>query len=110
MAIPLFKEQRITLRRRLSGLMPGRLVVKDTGKDLLCKPVDISGHGLGIVMAEQLEEGTKVLLFLNDKTVELEIIWRRPDFGKRDLYRYGLVSGRQDVDLESVFLSSGCLK
>lgn len=109
MALPLFKEKRIGLRRRLSGLMPGKLTIE--GKHAVsARPVDVSTHGLGVIIAEELIPGTMMHLETPKGAIKLRIAWRQPDFGKRDMFRYGLVTDDNSIDLEDVFLKTNCLK
>jgi hypothetical protein len=102
------KERRISERKRLTGLMPGRFLVN--GKALDAKPIDISSHGLGLIMSEQIKEGTTATLTISGRDIPLEVKWILPDFGKHDLWRYGLVCTSMDVDLISEFTAAGCLK
>ncbi len=109
MGLPAFKERRFS-RRRLTGLLPGRLIMGQTRKDLVCKPVDVSEHGLGILSADQIANGTLVVLVLKNREVMLQIAWGQQDFGKRDLFRYGLVCKEQQENLETIFENAGCFK
>ena len=107
--LPMYAEKRITNRKQLTGLLPGKMMIKGKEKTLDCKPVDISPHGLGILTTEQLGPGTVINLKMKDVEIQFEIVWGKPDFGKRDLYRYGLVTKDHKVDLEVVFAKAGCL-
>lgn len=102
------KERRISERKRLTGLMPGRLIVNN--KDAVVKPLDISEHGLGIICAAQFTVGSKAALIIGDRQIPLEVIWGEQDFGKHDMWRYGLVCTDQRVNLENEFRQAGCLK
>lgn len=102
------KERRISERKRLTGLMPGRLVINS--KDVVVKPLDVSEHGMGIVCAAQFPVGTKAALMIGDRQLPLEVIWSEQDFGKHDMWRYGLVCTDQGVSLELEFSKAGCLK
>ena len=110
MGMPIFAEQRISPRRKLSGLLPGKLTVVGATSSLACKPVDISAHGLGIVSMELLAVGAMIALKTPRDDIMLEVVWGKPDFGKRDLLRYGLVVVDSTVNLETVFAVAGCLK
>lgn len=106
-----FAERRSNERRALTGLMPGRLFVYDTDRTLSARPVDVSKTGLGILSSDTLAEGTRIGLAVDkEQTVILCVIWRKEDFGKRDLYRYGLESVDKTLDMEQIFLTTGCLK
>lgn len=110
MALPLFKEKRLGLRRRLSGLMPGKLILTDKKRAVSARPVDVSVHGLGVIIAEELTPGTMMHLETPTGVISLRVAWRQPDFGKRDMFRYGLVSDDGTIDLEDVFVKTNCLK
>ncbi len=111
MALPLFKERRFNPRKKLTGLLPGRLLRKETGEPLICKPVDVSDQGIGILIAEQLAIGYPLSLHFEGRSIDLEVAWGRPDFGKQDLFRFGLVlsDSHSEENLEAIFLQSGCL-
>ncbi len=110
MALPLFQEKRLGSRRRLSGLMPGKLMLVSEKRAVSARPVDVSTHGLGVLIAEELEPGTAMLLDTPNGSIKMRIAWRQPDFGKRDMFRYGLVADENKVDLEDLFLKTNCLK
>jgi len=103
------KERRLGNRKKLTGLLPGRLQTSD-GRDVNCKPVDISPNGIGLVLNIEFDAGDHFNLVMKDKTIELEVAWVQPDFGKQDLFRYGLATIDQDIDLKKIFLEAGCLK
>jgi len=102
------KERRLSERKKLTGLLPGRFTVN--GKPMDAKPIDISSHGLGVIMSEEIQEGTKASLVISGREVPFEFQWGTQDFGKHDLWRYGLVCTATDVDLEAEFSATGCLK
>ena len=109
MGLPLFKEKRFSPRKKLTGLMPGKLSVSDSDQPLSCRPVDVSRNGLGIIMDAQLKVSTELRLDAGDKSIILKVAWSQPDFGRRDLFRYGLVCLDSNEDLESLFTKKGCL-
>ena len=109
MALPLFKERRMTSRKRLTGLLPGGLRRQDTNEVLGAKPVDVSKHGLGLLIAEDMAPGSILLLQVRDQEISLEVSWKQPDFGKQDLFRYGVVATNPNDDLEEIFARCGCL-
>jgi hypothetical protein len=102
------KERRISERKKLTGLMPGRFQID--GRDVSARPVDISEHGIGILVASEYKPGTLAVLVIKDVKVELEMKWGQPDFGKHDMWRYGLVCKDQNINLEQIFIEKGCLK
>ena len=108
MGLALFKERRLDLRKNLTGLLPGRLKNK-SGVDINCRPVDVSENGLGIVSVDRLAAEDVLELHVKDKVITLKVAWVRPDFGKRDLFRYGLIS-KDQINIEEIFISSGCMK
>ncbi|MFW7377633.1 MAG: hypothetical protein ACOH5I_02340 [Oligoflexus sp.] len=109
MARPLFIDKRLKPRKMLTGLLPGPLV-NDQGRKISCKPVDISEDGIGILTSELLKVGDELSLQSPDETVVLKVSWGKRDFGKQNLYRYGLNSEGETQNLEKIFLDSGCLK
>jgi len=102
------KERRMAERKKLTGVLPGRFVVN--GKPMDARPFDISSHGLGLLMSEEIKEGTTAILTIAGRDVPLEFKWGLPDFGKHDLWRYGLVCTDMSINLEVEFETSGCLK
>lgn len=120
MAIPKFFERRVGERKSLTGLMPGKLFLTRNSSaiskyeiksgEIDCKAVDISEQGLGIVSSLQLTPGTQITLRTHDQELSLRVSWAKPDFGKRDLYRYGLSVENSDVNLEQIFIDTGCIR
>ena len=110
MGIALFKERRFSARRKLSGLLPGKLVFPNAKGSLVCRATDVSEHGLGIVANGEIALGSKAFLEIEQRIIDLEVIWVAPDFGKQDMFRYGLSSIDKDINIEELFIRSGCLK
>ena len=113
MGLALFKERRLTDRRQLTGLLPGRLVFAEGRNDLTCRPVDVSVNGMGIVVNDQkkqIDPGTEIILILKEGPVRLQVAWGHPDFGKQDMFRYGLVTLDPGLNLEALFIQTGCLR
>lgn len=110
MAIPYTKERRLAGRQKLTGLMPGKFFVKASGKSISCRPVDVSDNGLGILTADELTVDAEICLVTGDQEILMKIMWRKPDFGKNNLMRYGLSCLTPGIDLASVFVNHGCLK
>lgn len=109
MGLPLFSEKRMEQRKRLTGLLPGRLKTS-TGLDVSCQPVNVSQNGLGILTDLPLSTGDVVTLFLRDESVDLKVVWIKEDFGRREFKRYGLESSKtESINLESIFIDAGCL-
>lgn len=110
MAEPQIRERRNIQRLKFSGLLPGKLIDPKTGNDVIAKPVDVSEHGLGLIISEQYTPGHVLKLETNEMTIELRVMWARPDFGKRDLFRYGLMSLEKKCDLVEIFRKAGCIR
>ena len=110
MGLALFKERRFADRRKLTGLLPGRLIIEETKAELTCRPIDVSANGMGIVVSRELEPGTQILLIMKERTIPLTTAWGSPDFGKQDMFRYGLITLNPADNLEEAFLVTGCLR
>jgi hypothetical protein len=111
MGLALFKERRMSERRMLTGLLPGKLILKETNAEVKCRPINVSEHGIGIVVAAEWKQGTLFTLMIpGKKPVELEVAWTKPDFSKQNMNRYGLVTIDSNVNLESEFIRAGCIK
>lgn len=102
------KERRTSERKRLTGLMPGRFQIN--GKEVSARPMDISEHGIGVIIAHEYPVGTKATLAIGERIVALEFLWVEPDFGKHDMWRYGLICSDSSDNLEEAFAEAGCLK
>jgi hypothetical protein len=111
MAIPQVFERRIHRRKKLTGLLPGRLSAGKGADVIRCKPVDISETGLGILTDAKLEVGTPLILSTEEHIIHLKVIWKNPDFSKSDLYRFGLelTDSSTKYNLEEIFEKAGCL-
>ncbi len=106
-----FKERRSEDRKTLTGLMPGRLFLISSDRTLSARPLDVSVHGLGILMGEKVPDGTEIGLSVEKRQiVKMRVTWSKEDFGKRDLIRYGLECLDTKLNLEEIFLATGCLK
>ncbi len=110
MGIALFKEKRFGSRRKLSGLLPGRIVVEGFKSPLRCRPTDVSTNGIGIIANAKLSLGTFVTLETDTLSIRMEIVWVAPDFGKHEMFRYGLIASDPQVNIEELFVTYGCLR
>lgn len=110
MALPLFKEKRFSPRRKLTGLLPGRLIETESGNELRCSLVDVSQHGLGLKTKEEIRPGTTIILRMERQEIRLKVAWVQRDFGKQDLFRVGLLSCDPEVSVDDVFAEEGCLE
>lgn len=103
-------ERRGSPRKKLTGLFPGKLSIGASGESLDAKPMDISSSGLGIVSSEQLDSEDIVVLKTHSHTIEFKVAWKKRDFEKSDLFRYGLEAVDTSLNLEEIFHAAGCLK
>lgn len=110
MAIPYTKERRLAGREKLTGLMPGKFFVRSSGQNISCRPVDVSESGLGILSADELTVDSEVCLQAGENEIIMKILWRKPDFGKNNLMRYGLRCTNPSINVASIFVNHGCLK
>ena len=110
MLIPQRKERRASRRRRLSGLLPGRIRLQGQESSLSCRPVDVSERGMGILVDQEIEEGANLVLSLSDRDVRFRVEWVQPDYGKKSMFRYGLVVLDPDENIEEIFIRAGCLR
>lgn len=110
MSFPLFAERRLASRKKLTGLLPGKLILENGKGNVSARTVDITPHGLGIISPDLFKVGASLLLKVAEMDIRMEVMWGQPDFGKHDLYRYGLLCRDTEVDLEEIFIKSGCLK
>jgi len=113
MGLALFQERRMAGRRKLTGLLPGRLVLAESSTAISCRPVDVSVHGIGIVVTGEVKNlpiGTKLKLITPQEEIALTISWMTPDFGKQSSSRYGVVTDDPTANLEVLFQPYGCLR
>lgn len=103
------KERRAKARQQLTGLLPGKIYMESSHAFISCRPVDVSSSGIGILTSTHLKLGDILVMEVKDKIIQMRIEWMKPDFGKRDLYRYGLKVESGSDDLVSLFKKSGCL-
>lgn len=103
------KNEKRSSRRVMLRILPGA-VIDSNNSVIQCRPVDLSSEGLSILSETSLDVGATVSLRTHNATIALEIVWRRADFGKQGLVRYGLKSKDSTVDLEKLFRETGCLK
>lgn len=112
MGFALPKERRFNRRLRLTGLLPGKLTSVKNDRNVSAKPLDISETGLGLLIAEEFEPGHRLKLTSSKWQLQFEIVWVKPDFGKRNLFRYGLslVEDDKGHDVVQIFSDAGCLR
>lgn len=102
-------ERRSLKRKKLTGLLPGGLFNQDKER-IDCKPVDISEHGLSIISSMLLKPGDIITLAVKNNPIDLHVAWSKPDFGKQDLYRYGLSPSKPHLNLIELFEEKRCFK
>ncbi len=110
MVLPVTQEKRLFSRRKLTGLMPGKLIVVEKDLCISARPTDVSKTGLGVLSTDLIEEKSEMMFVIAKKKIKLTVLWRKEDFGKNNLYRYGLACNDADIDLEALFIETGCLK
>ena len=119
MALPMLKEmlntneledRRRLPRQKLSGLLPGKMMMANQDKTLTIRPIDVSESGIGIMTAEWLREGDKLVMKVGRDHIKFKVIWIRRDFGKQDFYRAGLKMTSKKFNLIDVFRATGCME
>lgn len=110
MALPLFREKRFSPRKQLTGLLPGKLYLSESGDNLTCKLVDVSRHGIGMTTKTELKFGDRVTLEFEDQKIEFKVAWIQHGFSKQDIYRAGLICNDINCDMIDLFTEAGCLK
>lgn len=108
---PVAHEDRRKKRRvRFTGLLPGIFRHRSSGSVFSCRPVDVSEIGLGVLSSHGLEIGDEVVIESRNEEILLVVQWKKQDFGKHDLWRYGLAVHDRSIDLVEVFSSTGCIR
>ena len=110
MVLPVSKEKRLFSRRKLTGLMPGKLTVASDQRCITARPTDVSQTGLGVLSTDLLAESAELELTIGKTKIVLVVLWKKDDFGKSSLYRYGLSAKDPAQNLETIFIETGCLK
>lgn len=105
-----FLEKRREHRKTLTGLLPGKLQVVGKGNYISCRPIDITAKGLGIITSDLIEIGERLILKTHNDSIILRVVWSKADFGKQSLYRYGLEVENPKIDIQDIFIQTGCLK
>lgn len=108
--------RRMSKRYRLTGLLPGKLIVLDTSKHLSARAVDVSKEGIGVISASALQVGDLLLLVTACREFPLKVLQMRKDYAKSGRFRYGLVidpsyskSNIDSINFVEVFQNSGCM-
>lgn len=103
------KNEKRSSRRVMLRILPGAII--DSNNNVIqCRPVDLSSEGLSILSETNLDVGALVTLRTHNQSIVMEIVWRRADFGKQGLSRFGLKTKDSTIDLENLFRETGCLK
>ena len=109
LTMPVFTaESRKKERKALSGLLPGKMFLEDDLTVISCRPINISDYGLGIISTHKLEIGQKLILRIKNMDIMLKVIWKKEDFTKKNLNRYGLMTLETTENIKSIFSSHGC--
>ncbi len=106
-----FKERRVQDRKEPTGLMPGKMMRIRQDRVISCRPMDVSKEGMGILVAEDLMSDEILTLNLPDgRQVPFRIVWKREDFGKLDLFRYGLECMDPHTNVLEIFQRAGMIR
>jgi hypothetical protein len=100
-------DRRLATRRATFGALPGKLICKEPFVEVVCRPLDVSVHGIGIFTEDELpEESFDFVLLILDQTVELQKVWWRESPGDRVGFRYGFLVKEANLDLEALFVAA----
>lgn len=104
--------ERLADRKRLSGLLPGRMQRVGSPNYITGRAVDVSSQGIGILSQNFLREGDEVILTTRHHVTHLVVHYKKRDYKKNNRYRYGLILAKNheqdDHDLIKIFDQSGC--
>lgn len=103
------KERRLIKRRRLTGLLPGPVVIGNSEERLHCKPIDISETGIGLLISKELKVDSILYMVVDKIKIPLKVKWIQADFAKSDRFRYGLEC-QSDINIEELFIAKKCYK
>lgn len=83
----------------------GRL--RHRNQDLDGQVIDVSRHGLGVLLAEALPLGETVELMVFDRTIEFQVVHCHEDLIFKGKFRCGLHRAGSAENLVSLFRASG---
>lgn len=105
--------ERISQRKQLSGLLPGRLQLVGSSRYITARAVDVTSQGMGILSQDYLRAGDNLILTTSDHLVHLRVLYKKRDYLKSNRHRYGIVIAdehqAQEHDLITIFVDAGCL-
>lgn len=103
--------ERISKRKQLSGLLPGRLQLVGSPRYITARAVDVTSQGMGILSQDYLRTGDHLILTTKDHSVHLRVLYKKRDYLKSNRHRYGIViaDDHQSYDLITIFVDAGCL-
>ncbi|MCY4443388.1 MAG: hypothetical protein OXC44_01125 [Proteobacteria bacterium] len=110
-----FDHKRMQERQKLTGLLPGKILILRTSRYLSSRAVDASKSGIGILSSASLEVGEKLLLSTSQFEIPLRVLYKQKDYAKSNCHRYGFVvdpdyADRDTIDMIAIFKDSGCMK
>ena len=104
-------DRRQFIRYRCKGILPGVMYLDgNRGVKVVCTPLDVSRIGLAIMTQQEIPKGETLFFETNSETVPLKIMFTCQNPHNPDEFRYGLMSERNDFDLETVFRKAGCIE
>ena len=80
--------------------LPARMFKQPDKRELDFTPINVSREGISIYSSEQLIEGDRVFLELDEKNVELEVRWCRANPDNIAIFRSGLVTIEKEIRLD----------
>ena len=83
--------KRINQRYRLSGLLPGKVIVLSSGSFLSARPIDVSRNGIGVLSNYHLQLEEKLVMQYRQYNYFFKVHHIKKDYAKSNLYRYGLI-------------------
>lgn len=103
---PTGRERRAQTRYPVLGQV-SHLVLRDRSGSLISFfPIDVSEHGLGIIIDHALTVGTVLELYgeaTAREAVRVQVVWVQRSFEALDVYRCGLMLLAEEADLLQVF-------
>ena len=74
----------------------------------------IYGENIGLIedLKKRIVSANKGAEIINlyQEDVVMKIIWKKQDFSKKELFRYGLVTASAEQDIEQIFEANGCFQ
>lgn len=79
-----------------------------TVRDITARVLDVSRDGIGILVGEPLSAGTQLTLTVDDKQIQLQVVYCVKDLIHYDHHRCGLQRVVSSENLVNLFSASGC--